>query len=144
MTTNEYLKQVLAAQTLAKDSDEMTAVEEHRERVEELIAAAFPDATPTIRYGGSKAKGTMIRESYDLDVICYFPRDDSDAGWTLKDIYTNVRDALSTDYFVEEKSSALRLRGKSVDVKVDFSGITEAFRDLQISRVIHRRRTVQL
>ncbi len=121
MTTNDYLKQVLASQTLAKDSDEMTAVEEHRERVEELITTAFPDAAPTIRYGGSKAKGTMIREAYDLDVICYFPRDDSDAGGTLKDIFTNVRDALSDEFVVEEKSSALRLRGKAVNVMhVDF------------------------
>lgn len=66
----------------------------------------------------------MIRESYDLDLICYFPRDDEDAGKTLKEIYGSVKQALANDYYVEEKQSALRLRDKSpesykADLRID-------------------------
>jgi hypothetical protein len=52
----------------------------------------------------------MIRESYDLDIICYFPHDDTAAGETLEDIYNNVRSALEKKYLVEPKTSALRLK----------------------------------
>jgi len=66
----------------------------------------------------------MIRESYDLDVICYFPHEDDDAGGSLKEIYENVKKALEKKYYVESKRSALRLRDKSPqayknDLRVD-------------------------
>jgi hypothetical protein len=57
----------------------------------------------------------MIKESYDLDILCYFPHDDSAAGETLEDIYNNVRKALAEKYLVELKSSALRLRDDSAE-----------------------------
>jgi hypothetical protein len=110
MTTNEYLYEVLKAQTLAADSEELKALREHRGEVEALLRDHFAECSPTIRYGGSKAKGTMIRESYDLDLICYFPHDDAAAGETLKDIYNNVRTALEKTYLVAPKTSALRLK----------------------------------
>jgi hypothetical protein len=108
MTANEYLEDLLSDQTLAEDSEELKALREHRGEVEALLRDHFDGCSPTIRYGGSKAKGTMIRESYDLDIICYFPHDD--AGETLEDIYNNVRKALKKDYLVEAKTSALRLK----------------------------------
>lgn len=109
MTDNEYLKKILDAQTLKEGSTELTDLRKHRDDVDALLRKKF--ASPTIRYGGSKAKGTMIKEAYDLDVICYFENDDISAGETLKDIYANVKAALSGDYFIEEKPSALRLKG---------------------------------
>jgi hypothetical protein len=54
----------------------------------------------------------MIRLAYDLDVICYFPHDDTAAGETLEDIYHNVQKALESDYWIEQKPSALRLRNR--------------------------------
>jgi len=124
MTTNDYLIKVLASQTLADDSDELKALQEQRVKVEQLLRDRFKDSSPTIRYGGSKAKGTMIREAYDLDVVCFFPHDDTSAGETLEDIYNNVRTALATTYFVEPKASALRLKDRSekthgVDFHID-------------------------
>jgi hypothetical protein len=110
MTTNEYLKKVLDAQILAEGSAELKALQNHRADVEKLLRDHFADSSPTIRYGGSKAKGTMIKESYDLDIICYFPRDDEDAGGTLEDIYNNAKTALQKEYVVEPKTSALRLK----------------------------------
>lgn len=112
MDDNEYLAAVLESQRLTDDSEEMEALREHRDDVEELLMDAFASATPTIRYGGSKAKGTLIKESYDLDVVCYFPSGEDGAGKTLEEIYNNVRDALASEYYVEEKTSAIRLKSK--------------------------------
>ena len=121
METEAYLQSVLKSQTLAPDSQELKDLQKHRANVEETLREHFDECFPTIRYGGSKAKGTMIRESYDLDIICYFPHDDTEAGETLEEIYNSVREALSGKYLVEPKASALRL--KALDQKnsgVDF------------------------
>lgn len=118
MTDQEYLESVLRAQTLGADSVELGALRIHREDVEALLFESFADASPTIRYGGSYAKGTMNRDTYDLDLTCYFHRDDSEAGNTLKDIYENVESALETKYRIEQKPSAVRLH--DCEVGTDF------------------------
>jgi len=110
MTPNEYLKTVLELQKLADDSDEMKELQAHRADVEKLLRNEFATSSPTIRYGGSKAKGTLIKESYDLDIICYFPHDDTAAGGSLEEIYNNVSRALAKKYLVSPKTSALRLK----------------------------------
>jgi len=114
MNTEEYLEALLASQDLATDSDEMKELRQHRADVETLLRDAFGDASPTIRYGGSKAKGTLIRESYDLDIVCYFPSGENGAGESLKDIFENVSAALSEEYSVAPKTSALRLHSHDV------------------------------
>lgn len=124
MTTNEYLTKVLRAQMLEEGSEELKALQERRAEVEKHIRAAFEKSSPTIRYGGSKAKGTMIREAYDLDVISYFANGDTGAGETLEAIYHNVKDALGKHYLVVPKASALRLTdlspaSRGVDFHVD-------------------------
>ena len=112
MNTNEYLQSVLKSQDLPDDSDELKELQSHRKDVEALLRKHFAASSPTIRYGGSRAKGTLIREYYDLDAICYFPHDDTAAGETLEDIYNNVEKALSTTYYVDRKTSALRLKSR--------------------------------
>jgi hypothetical protein len=111
MTADEYLREILASQELGDDSDEVKALQKHRADVEKLLCDHFKDSSPTIRYAGSKAKGTMNLESYDLDIICYFASGDTSAGETLQDIYENAEKALAKKYFVEQKGSALRLKG---------------------------------
>jgi len=118
MKPTEYLKSILDAQTLDPNGDEIKALQEHRKEVEDLLRNEFEDGSPTIRYGGSKAKGTMIRESYDLDLICYFAHDDIGAGETLEDIYNNVEEALKASYSIQQKTSAVRLQSKKD--KIDF------------------------
>jgi hypothetical protein len=121
MTNEEYLVKILESQTLAPDGEEVKALRQHRDDVESLLLAEFEKSNPTIRYGGSKAKGTMIKECYDLDVICYFGSGDTGAGETLADIYKNSRTALQKAYLVEEKSSALRLRSNEMTTyRTDF------------------------
>lgn len=112
MNDEEYLNKVLKGQDLADDSEELKELQQHREDVEKLLRRKFAESNPTIRYGGSKAKGTLIRESYDLDIACYFAHDDTKAGETLEDIYNNVKNALAEEYEVEPKTSAIRLLSK--------------------------------
>lgn len=120
MNTNDYLNEVLSAQDLKDDSAELKELQTERANVEKLLRAKF-GSTPTIRYGGSKAKGTLIKEAYDLDIPCYFSSDSNVAGENLEDIYKNVRDCLAEKYYIDEKTSALRLRAKDLqNYKRDF------------------------
>ena len=121
MNDNQYLQNILDAQTLDPDGEEIKALRAHRKDVEALLSGKFKDSALTIRYGGSKAKGTMIVEAYDLDLIAYFDHDDTSAGDTLKDIYFNVETALASDYLIVRKPSALRLKSKDANqYGVDF------------------------
>lgn len=120
MNANEYLESVLSAQNLGDDSAELKELQAHRADVEKLLSATF-GSMPVIRYGGSKAKGTIIKEYYDLDIVCYLPSNCDVAGTTLAEIYGNVRACLAKAYYVEEKTSALRLKGmSSTDYMRDF------------------------
>jgi hypothetical protein len=109
MTTTEYLKEVLKLQELPEDGPELEALEDHRADVEKLLLETFSESNPTIAYGGSKAKGTLVKESYDLDLICYFPNGENGAGATLKEIYANVAKILQKSYVTELKNSSIRL-----------------------------------
>jgi len=112
MEPNDYLKAVLAKESLSDDSPEVLAMVRERHSVEKLLREKYGDS-PSIRYGGSKAKGTMIRDRYDLDLPCYFPHDDGTPGETLEDIYHDVQRCLGSKYRVEPKTSALRLHGRA-------------------------------
>ncbi len=114
---DKYLKDVLAEQRLASDSNEMNALRSEREAVEAVLAKKFGECDYSIRYGGSKAKGTLIKEMYDLDIVFYLHNGENGAGETLEDIFFNVADALRESYEVREKTSALRLR--SLDATSD-------------------------
>ena len=120
MTDKEYLEAVLRNQDLKDDSPELKDLQKERRNVERLLREGFPDCSPTIRYGGSKAKNTLIKENYDLDIASFFPHDDTSAGETLKDIYDNTEKALAEEYNVVRKRTALRLRSKKdVDFHID-------------------------
>ncbi|WP_155987441.1 hypothetical protein [Pseudacidobacterium ailaaui] len=114
MDTNEYLQSVLSGQSLGEDSAELKELQAERAKVEKLIRESF-GSVPIIRYGGSKAKGSLIKESYDLDIVCYLPSESDAAGKTLQEIYENIRNCLNKSYYVEEKTSALRLKGNAAD-----------------------------
>jgi hypothetical protein len=111
MTNNEYLDEILESQTLANDGDELKLLRKRRDDVEKLLRKEYGNA-PSIRYGGSKAKNTMIIDSFDLDVICYFDNDDKTAGDTLQEIYESVAETCEDDYYIERKPSAIRLKCK--------------------------------
>lgn len=113
MTNAEYLQGILEEQTFESSDQEMKDLRQRRQDIEKLLREKFAGTAICIRWGGAMAKGTMIRDSYDGDMTCYFNSGDTTAGETLEDIYNSVAKALSDDYLVEQKTSALRIRDKS-------------------------------
>lgn len=113
MSDDDYLKDLLKSQQLEQGCDELVALDKERDNVDALLKDAFPNSVPTFTHGGSRAKGTMIREDYDLDEVCYFDNDDTGPGQTLEEIYDNIAETLEDDYIVERKRSALRLKSKT-------------------------------
>jgi hypothetical protein len=122
MTDAEYLDAVLREQTFTADSAELAELRNHRADVEALLVDRFGEANPTIRYGGSVAKGTMLKRSYDLDLPTYFAADGTSAGTTLEEIYHNVEQALREDYWTEKKGSAIRLRSRDRSADTSSAG----------------------
>jgi hypothetical protein len=113
MIPAEYLDAVLADQALDPDGMDMKKLRGKREQVERLLRVEFESCNPVIRYGGSKAKGTMNRESFDLDLPTYFRCDDVGAGDTLKQIYDSTAVALEKDFLVDRRRSSLRLMDRT-------------------------------
>ena len=111
MNTEQFLKDLLDSQDLTSEQ-ELTLIA-HKKEVTDYLLAEFKDKNPIIKYAGSHEKGTMIRDCYDLDIVCYFP--DTDTR-TLKEIRDDVSVHLNKRYVVREKSSAeriLNLKGAS-------------------------------
>lgn len=122
MNANDYLKKLLASEELATDGKELADMDKHKDEVSKLLEKAFTKSTPIIKFGGSRAKNTMNKSSYDLDISIRFDRDDAVPGDTLEEIFENVFDVLSDKYFVDKKCSALRLKskdGKKLDFHID-------------------------
>lgn len=105
MNVQEYLKQVRASQELSPEGAEVTALHRHKKEITDFLRKEF-GATPEIKYAGSYAKGTMIKENYDLDIVCYFPSSDLRS---LKEIHDEVKLHLESQYAIEEKASAVRV-----------------------------------
>lgn len=121
MTRTEYLRKILELQTLDPAGNEIADINKRAREVEAVLNREFPASDKTIRYAGSFAKGTMIREAYDLDLICYLGNEDTSAGDTLADIFVGVRNALEKAYRVAPKTSALRIRSAEKDsLDLDF------------------------
>ncbi|MGO1074784.1 hypothetical protein [Inquilinus sp. CA228] len=120
MSDNDYLQDLLKSQELEEGCDELDALDTERDKVDDLLKEAFPTSNPNFTHGGSRAKGTMIREDYDLDEVCYFDHDDTGPGDTLEEIYESVAAVLEENYMVRRKRSALRLKTKSgKDLRID-------------------------
>lgn len=104
MTNEEYILEVLRDATVTPDSAIGKELRARAQEVAEVIAKGYPESAPRIQIVGSYAKGTMIRHSYDLDLICYFDRDEDEAGGTLEEIYYDVKDTLESRYTVQPKT----------------------------------------
>lgn len=107
-TADQYLREVVSAHTFQKDDEELAALQKRGNDVKELLENAY-SGNAVIKYAGSYKKRTMIRDSYDIDVLCYFKRDANEAGGTLKAIFEHVQETLKKEYVVTPKRSSLRL-----------------------------------
>ncbi len=104
MTPEKFLQDLLDSQNL-KPEQELN-LKAHKKEVADYLIAEFQDKNPTIKYAGSYEKGTMIRDCYDLDIVCYFP--DTDTR-TLKEIRDDTSAYLNKKYIMEDKASAERI-----------------------------------
>jgi tRNA nucleotidyltransferase (CCA-adding enzyme) len=115
MTGHEYLEGILSQQTL--QDWELRPLREARQEIENLLKTNFGWSTK-FYYGGSYAKGTMIRLNYDLDIVIYF---DSEKFATLREMYESVYGVLYKrfPYQTQEKTVAIQIsypRGFHIDV----------------------------
>lgn len=117
LTPSQYLIAVLREHSISRDSPEVERIRAVREDIRTILRSEY-GSVPTLNEGGSKAKGTMIRDSYDLDLFCHFPEGDSTAGQSLEAIYHDVYATLSGEFFVEPGRSALKVhtRESSEDI----------------------------
>lgn len=121
MTPSDYLAAILAQQTLDDDGPDLKELRRRRKEIENSLRQHFAKSTPSIRWGGSMVKETMILESYDGDITCFFPHEEVEAGSTLEEIYDNTAEALGKDYVVERKASALRVKDPSTKESKGFA-----------------------
>lgn len=104
MTGHQYLLQILANQAIPQL--EVNKLRQLRDEIEGVLRRKY-GSCPRFYYGGSYGKKTMIRESYDLDIVIYFPFIESS---TLKIIYNDVHQTLiNADYKVTPKTVSLQL-----------------------------------
>ncbi len=90
MTNEEYLRSLLEREELP--ARERSELQEYRKQIEGQLRSM--GGSPRFYYGGSCAKGTMIRSAYDLDIVVYWPHD---CGYSIKDIYYTVGDILEQE-----------------------------------------------
>jgi len=120
MSGNQYLKDLLKSQKLDETSNEWKELDDEAKKIERIIREAYPRSFVMFTHGGSRAKGTIIKEDYDLDEVTYFQNDDTAPGETLEEIYENIAKLLTKHYNIRRKRSALRLSMKDGrDLKVD-------------------------
>ncbi|HVU06645.1 MAG TPA: hypothetical protein VHE10_02560 [Candidatus Paceibacterota bacterium] len=103
MDIQKFLNSLLASQDLLIEQE--NSLQTHKKEVTDFLVAEFGNK-PKIKYAGSREKGTMIRDSYDLDIVCYFPSTDTRS---LKEIRQEVSDHLSQRYVMQDKASAERI-----------------------------------
>lgn len=118
MTPEKFLQDLLVSQNLLDPQEK--DLQAHKKEVTDFLRTEF-GASPVIKYAGSREKGTMIRDRYDLDIVCYFPSTDNRS---LKEIRDDVAKHLAQRYLTRPKASAERildLKGKSapVDFHID-------------------------
>lgn len=102
---NKFLQSLLDSQELTPEDNEQ--LEQHSQETETYLREKFGQV-PVIKIAGSCSKGTAIRESYDLDIVVYFPSSDDRS---LKQIYEDALKLLSKKFAVQPKNSALRITG---------------------------------
>jgi hypothetical protein len=104
MSGHDYLARILRGQELTETDRRI--IRETRERIEGDLRSRL-GGNPRFYFAGSYAKGTMLREAFDLDVVVYWPPTERS---TLKSIFTATHGALlQAKYIVHPKTVALRL-----------------------------------
>lgn len=99
-----HLDDVLISQQMRlQDEQSLRAI---RDRIEEVLTGGWTAGNPRFYYAGSFGKKTMIRESFDLDIVVYF----APGSISVKAYYEAVEGRLRRNYTaVNRHNVALRL-----------------------------------
>ncbi|MGA7577734.1 MAG: hypothetical protein ACLQUW_10170 [Desulfobaccales bacterium] len=87
MSNDAYLRSLLAQQNLTQD--QLNSLRSLREQIEGQLSVL--QGSPRFYYAGSFSKKTMIQESFDLDIVVYWPHN---CGYSLKGIFNAVGEIL--------------------------------------------------
>lgn len=113
MTNQEYLQSLLATQCL--QPADLARLQGLRAKIEGQLDTF--EGSPRFYYAGSYGKDTIIRSSYDLDIVMYWPHD---TKFSLAGIFSAVGESLKKHWtVVQPKTVAWRLpfeNGFHVDI----------------------------
>lgn len=112
MTAHQYLEDVLEANKFDEEGTGNT-VAERRAEIEEKLREEFGAKIQTIKYSGSIAKATAVKDSYDVDIAVHFKHDAFD---TLKEMFDSVYDFLKKHYNVRKQKVSVGIKNLHVDV----------------------------
>lgn len=106
MTIGQFLNSLLEDQQIPENFER--EMEKDRERIIKTIFEIRKLLKPTIYYGGSHGKKTLIKESYDLDIVLYYP---NETDCSVKEIYELIFNQLNDEYNKEviKKNVAIRI-----------------------------------
>ena len=100
-----YLQQVLDGQRVPAQAE--NTLRNIRDELERVLKSNWKTGDPRFYYGGSFGKRTMIRESFDLDLVVYFPQTDQ---FTVRAFYEGVEKRLKDNKYVTQRHNvAIRL-----------------------------------
>ncbi len=100
-----YLDSVLEKQRMLQS--DIDTLHRLRNQLQTVLLGNWKVGNPRFYYAGSYAKKTMLRESFDLDLVVYFPPTDQ---FTVKAFYEGVESRLMTNkYKTQRHNVAIRL-----------------------------------
>jgi len=108
MSNETYLRQVLNNQNLSQY--QLTNLRNLRDKIQRQLRDNL-SGNPRFYYGGSYGKNTLIRASYDLDIVIYWP---SNSQSSIQDIYKGVGSVLQKHW--------KPVRSKRVGWELSFEG----------------------
>lgn len=108
MTNESYLREILDGQDLTEN--QKRNLRELRDKIEGQLRNGIK-GTPKAYYGGSYAKNTMIKASYDLDIVLYWS---SDSPYSLESLYRAAEGVLNRNWRT--------VRKKKVGLELPFEG----------------------
>lgn len=105
MSILEFLDNLLKNQRIPDNFKK--EMDNDRVEIERIINQIPNLPNPTYYYGGSRGKKTMIKESYDLDLVIYFPET---TECSIEEIYEYVARFMgSSNYDVYPKNVSIRV-----------------------------------
>lgn len=144
MSNHAYLSNLLQGQMLSPA--EVQALRNIRDTIEAQLRTF--EGQPRFYYGGSYGKDTIIKASYDLDLVMYWPHDRT---YTIEDIFTAVGTDLRKHWtVVQQKNVAWSLPfeggfhvdvvpGRAIDASFKYANLwrSESRQSLQTSIKVH-------